>query len=69
MSATFWSMMISRDLGTCEALLRGEPVDPELIDRDWLEYASEFDLVRLDFAAIDLLGRRADLHRLLEETR
>jgi hypothetical protein len=62
-------MMISRDLGTCRALLRGEPVDRANLDRDWLECACELQLVRLDLCAIDLLHRRAELRSLLREAR
>jgi hypothetical protein len=67
-AATWWAMMISRDIATCEQLLRGEAVSPERLDRDWLELASEFRLVRLDFSAVDLLHRRAELRALLGET-
>jgi hypothetical protein len=66
-AVVYWSMMISKDIGTCEQLLRGEPVNPERIDSDWLELASEFHLVRLDTFAIDLLHRRAELRVLLTE--
>jgi hypothetical protein len=66
-ATVFWSMMISRDVGTCEALLRGKPVSPERLDRGWVEFASEFHLVRMDTFAIDLLHRRAELRALLEE--
>jgi hypothetical protein len=67
-AVVFWSMMIAKDVTTCDALLRGEAVSPERIDRDWLELASEFRLVRLDFSAVDLLYRRAELRALVEET-
>jgi hypothetical protein len=63
----FWAMMLGRDVATCEQLLRGDAVSPERIDRGWLELASEFQLVRLDFYAIDLLHRRAELRALLKE--
>jgi hypothetical protein len=64
----FWSMMLARDVGACEALLCGEAVSPERIDSDWLEFASEFRLIRTDKFAIDLLHRRTELRALLEET-
>ncbi len=64
-AVVFWSMMISKDITTCEQLLRGEAVSPERIDRDWLEFASELQLVRMDVYAIDLLHRRAELRSLL----
>jgi hypothetical protein len=67
MNATYWSMMIAKDIGTCEALLRGEPVSPERLHLDWLETAAAFELVRLDVHAIDLLGRRPMLRSLLKE--
>jgi hypothetical protein len=66
-SVVFWALMFSKDIGTCEALLRGEPVDPARLHRDWLELASEFHLVRMDVFAIDLLHRRAELRALLTE--
>ncbi len=67
MSATWWAMMCSRDVDTCCALIRGEAVSPERLHLDWLELASEFQLVRLDTFAIDLLARRAELRSLLKE--
>jgi hypothetical protein len=66
-NATYWAMMLSRDIGACEQLLRGEPVSPERLHLDWLELASEFQLVKLDTFAIDLLHRRAELRALLKE--
>jgi hypothetical protein len=66
-NAVWWSMQLARDLDTCCALLRGEPVDRSRLDRYWLEYAAEFQLVRVDLAAIDLLHRRAGLRALLRE--
>jgi len=65
-AAVWWAMMLARDLDTCRALLRGEPVEPARIDRDWLALAAEFRLVRLDVCAIDLLHRRAELRELTE---
>jgi hypothetical protein len=64
----FWSMMLARDIGTCEALLCGEAVSPERIDSDWLEFAQAMRLVRLDVAALDLLHRPAELRELLGAT-
>jgi hypothetical protein len=49
------AMMLARDVETCEALLRGEPVDPARIDPNELGRASSRRLVRLDLAAIDAL--------------
>lgn len=66
-NVVFWAMMLSKDVGTCEQLLRGEAVNPERIDPGWLEYASAYHLVRLDTFAIDLLHRRAELRALLTE--
>jgi len=66
-AVVFWAMMLSKDITTCEQLLRGEPVSPELIDSDWFEFASEFHLVRTDVHAIDLLHRRPELQALLTE--
>jgi hypothetical protein len=66
-NAIYWAMMLSKDVATCEQLLRGEAVSPECLDLDWLTFASEFQLVRLDFSAIDLLHQRAELRSLLTE--
>jgi hypothetical protein len=65
-NAVWWAMQIAGDVETCAALLAGEPVDPARLRPEWLEYAAEFRLVRLDVCAIDLLHRRAELHRLRE---
>jgi hypothetical protein len=67
-TATFWAFMIAKDIDACCALLRGEAVSPECLDRDWLEFAAAFQLVRMDTFAIDLLHRRAELRSLLEES-
>jgi hypothetical protein len=66
-AAVWWAMMLARDLGACRALLREEPVSPERLDHEWLAFAREFHLVRLDVAAIDLLSRRPELRALLRE--
>jgi hypothetical protein len=66
-NVVWWAMQLARDVDACSALLRGEPVDPSRLHTDWLEYAATFELVRLDFAAIDLLHRRAELRALLTE--
>jgi len=66
-NAVWWAMQLARDVEACSALLRGEPVEPSRLDLDFLEYAATFGLVRLDFAAIDLLHHRADLRALLTE--
>lgn len=58
--ATWWAMMIARDIDTCCALLRGEPVDPHRLHRDWLTRAHTYRLVRLDIVALDLLSNEAD---------
>ncbi len=47
-------MRLARDIDTCCALLRGEPVDPSGLDPDELEFAKEMRLVSLDIRAIDL---------------
>ena len=65
-NATWWAMQVSRDVEACCALLRGEPVEPSRLRMDWVEYASQFQLVRLDVCAIDLLHRRAELRALLK---
>jgi hypothetical protein len=69
MAQTYWAMMIAKDIGACAALLRGEPVSPERLNSDWLEFAAALHLVRLDFAAIDLLHRRAELRALLSDVK
>lgn len=66
-NAVWWSMMLARDVDTCCALLRGDPVDPARLHRDWLRFASEHALVRLDVFAIDLLHRCAELRALHHE--
>jgi hypothetical protein len=48
------AMRLSRDIDTCCALLRGEPVDPSGLDPDELEWAQEMKFVRLDVSAISL---------------
>jgi hypothetical protein len=67
-NAVWWAMMLARDLDTCCALLRGDPVDRVNLDAGWLEAAAAFQLVRLDTYAIDLLHRRAELRALLTDT-
>jgi hypothetical protein len=52
-------MRLARDVETCAELLRGEPVDPDRLDREALRWASERLLVRLDFCALDLLLEEA----------
>jgi hypothetical protein len=66
-NATWWAMQLARDVETCCALLDGDPVEPARLRADWLEYASEFQLVRLDVCAIDLFHRRAELRALVME--
>jgi hypothetical protein len=68
-NSVWWAMQLAKDLETCRSLLAGEPVDPARIDCAWLQTAQAFELVRLDFAAIDLLHRRAELRRLIKETK
>jgi hypothetical protein len=63
----WWAMQLARDVDACCALLRGEPVAPSRLDPEWLRVASEFELVRLDVAAIDLFYRRVELRALLRE--
>jgi hypothetical protein len=67
-NALWWAMQIAKDVDACEALLAGEAVDPSRLRSDWVEYASHFHLVRLDLAAIDLLGCRPELRKVLTET-
>lgn len=50
------ALMLARNIDTCAALLRGEPVNPELLDRGQLERMRARKLVRLDFAQLDLLN-------------
>jgi hypothetical protein len=59
-NATFWAVMLARDVDACRALLRGEPVDPERLDPDWLARARAARLVTLDVLAVDLLGLALD---------
>ena len=40
-------MRLAKDIATCEALLRGEPVDPARIDPAQLRQAKQRNLVRL----------------------
>lgn len=55
MSATWWAVMLARDVDACRALLRGEPVDPARLDPCWLARATTLQLVMLDVFAIDLV--------------
>jgi hypothetical protein len=66
-NAVWWAMQIALDVDACSALLHGEPVEPSRLHPGWLEYAAAFKLIRLDFAAIDLLHRRAELRALLTD--
>lgn len=54
----FVAMQLARDLDTCAALLRGDPVDPSGLDRAQLEKAREQRFVVL-VAPIDLLKEAA----------
>jgi hypothetical protein len=45
---------ISRDIETCERLLRGETVDEERLDPRGLAWAAMMRFARLDTAGIDL---------------
>jgi hypothetical protein len=54
------ALRLARDIHTCRALLRGEPVDPDRVDKHALRHLRERMLVRLDFPAIDLLTRSAE---------
>jgi hypothetical protein len=47
-------MRLAKDIDTCCALLRGEPVDPSGLDPDELNWAHEMRFVRLDVSAISL---------------
>lgn len=38
---TWWAIQLSRDLGTCRSLLRGEPVDERALDAAALAGARE----------------------------
>jgi hypothetical protein len=67
-NAVWWAMQIAPDVDACAALLAGDPVDPGRLRREWVEYASEHRLVRLDVVAIDLLSRRAEIPELLAGT-
>jgi hypothetical protein len=66
-NATWWAMQLARDVETCCALLDGDPVEPARLDAAWLQLAAKFELIRLDFHAIDLFHRRAELCALLRE--
>jgi hypothetical protein len=63
-NAVWWALMLARDVDACAALLAGELVDPARLGLEWLAYACEFRLVRLDLHAVDLLHRRAELRAL-----
>ncbi len=52
------AMRLALDVNACEALLRGEPVDPSRLDPDELARARQKTLVQL-VAPIDLLGDAA----------
>jgi hypothetical protein len=54
-AAIWWAVMLARDVETCRALLRGDPVDPASLDPVWLAKAREHQLVTLDVLAIDQL--------------
>jgi hypothetical protein len=54
-NARLWAMLIARDVDACAALLRGDPVDPSRLRPDWLQRAREFEFVRFDVSAIELL--------------
>jgi hypothetical protein len=49
------AIRLAKDIQTCEALLHGEPVNPDRVDKAELERAATRRLVRLDFTALDLL--------------
>ena len=49
------AMRLAKDIHTCEALLHGEPVDPDRLDKEQLKWAKNRQLVRLDLRAIDKL--------------
>jgi len=51
----WWAMMLAKDIETCEALLRGGPVDPARLDPEWLRKAQQAQLVSLDVNALDLI--------------
>jgi hypothetical protein len=46
---------LARDVATCEALLRGDHVDPNRLDQDWLTWARKQKFVQLASPA-ELLG-------------
>ena len=52
---TWAAIRLAKDVGTCEALLRGQPVDVSRVDAGELAFLKQLRLVRLDFRAIDLL--------------
>ena len=49
------AMRLAKDIETCQALLHGQPVDPDRLDKQQLKWAKDRQLVRLDFHAIDFL--------------
>lgn len=51
----FVALVLARDIGTCEDLLVGLPVDPDRLDPVALRWARDRLLVRLDLTALDLL--------------
>jgi hypothetical protein len=66
-NAIWWSLVLARDIDTCCALLAGDPVDPARLWPEWVEYATQFALIRLDTFAVDLLHRRAELRSLFKK--
>jgi hypothetical protein len=53
-----WAMRLAKDVDTCAALLRNEPVDPACIHTDQLEQATKRTLVQL-VAPIELFEAAA----------
>lgn len=49
------AIRLAKDIDTCQALLHGEPVDPDRLDKEQLKWAKHRRLVRLDLRAIDQL--------------
>jgi hypothetical protein len=65
-AVTWWAIMLARDVETCRALLRGEPVEPGRLDPVWLARAKAQHLVTLDVLAVDVLPTIAYARRLQE---
>lgn len=67
-NAVSWAIETARTVAVFAELQAGDRFDPARLRPDWVQYTSEYRLVRLDVAAVDLLHRRVGLSGLLSET-